>query len=168
MKKIIFILSVIFYSTCALSNDAVYFIDIDKVLNDSIYGKKIVKKLNNINAVNIEEIKKNESELKNIEDEINKVKNVVKEEELNKKINEFKKKLIAYREQKDLKIKNFNNLKNKELEIFFKKITPFIEEFMENNSIKIIIEKKNILIANENYNKTNALINFLNTKIQDG
>ncbi len=168
MKKIIFILLVIFYSTYTLANDTVYFIDIDKVLNDSIYGKKIVKKLKNINSINVEEIKKNENELKNIEDEINKVKNIVKEEELNKKINQFKKKLIAYREQKDLKIKNFNNLKNKELDIFFKKITPFIEEFMENNSIKIIIEKKNILIANENYNKTNALINFLNTKIQDG
>ena len=37
---------------------------------------------------------------------------------------------------------------------------------MEKNSIKIIIEKKNILIAQENYDKTNDLVNFINTKLK--
>ena len=35
---------------------------------------------------------------------------------------------------------------------------------MEINSIKIIIEKKNIFIAKANYDITDALIEFLNTK----
>ncbi len=35
---------------------------------------------------------------------------------------------------------------------------------MEINSIKIIIEKKNIFIAKSNYDITDTLIEFLNTK----
>ena len=55
-------------------------------------------------------------------------------------------------------------MKNDEIEKFFKKITPFIEEFMRKNSIKIILDKKNIFIANSNYDITNQIVEFLNTK----
>ena len=61
----------------------------------------------------------------------------------------------------------YNELKNKELESYFKQITPFIEEFMEINSIKVILDKKNIFIANANYDITNSLIEFLNLKLAD-
>ena len=56
-------------------------------------------------------------------------------------------------------------MKNKELELFFKKITPIIEEFMEINSIKLIMDKKNIFIANANYDITEELIMYLNSKL---
>ena len=84
----------------------------------------------------------------------------------NRKIDNLKIKIISYREKKNNTFKEYNSLKNKELENFFVKITPLLEEFMEKNSIKIIIEKKNILIAQENYDKTNDLVNFINTKLK--
>ena len=38
---------------------------------------------------------------------------------------------------------------------------------MEENSIKLIMDKKNIFIANSNYDITDPLINFLNKKIDN-
>ena len=45
------------------------------------------------------------------------------------------------------------------------RISPVVEEFMKLKSIKIIIDRKNIFIADSNYDITNELIKFLNEKI---
>ena len=167
MKKLFFIILLFLYSNTLFAQEEISFIDIDLVLSNSNYGKKVVQKLKNKNDQNILELKNSEIELKKLEEGINKVKNIISEDELNKKISELKNKIVLYREEKDLKFKEYSSYKNKELEIFFKKITPFVEEFMELNSIKIIIEKKNIFIAKANYDRTEELINFLNSKIKD-
>ena len=166
MNKIFFIIFFFFISYSSFAQESIFFVDIDKVLNETSYGNKIVQKLKNINSNNLKNIENDEKELKKIEDEINKVKNVISEEEFKKKIDNLKIKIISYREKKNNTFKEYNSLKNKELENFFVKITPLLEEFMEKNSIKIIIEKKNILIAQENYDKTNDLVNFINTKLK--
>ena len=167
MKKFSFIILLLLYSNTLFAQEEISFIDIDLVLSNSNYGKKVVQKLKNKNDQNILELENSEIELKKIEEDINKVKNIISEDELNKKISELKNKIVLYREEKDLKFKEYNSYKNKELEFFFKKITPFVEEFMELNSIKIIIEKKNIFIAKANYDRTDELINFLNLKIKN-
>ena len=168
MNKIFLIIFFFFInSSFSFAQDSIYFLDIDRVLNETKYGKKILQKLNKVNKNNIKKIENEEKELKKIEDEINKVKNIISEDDLENKIDELKIKILAYREKKDTIIKNYNNLKNKELEIFFAKITPLLEEFMEINSINFIIEKKNILIAREKYDKTNNIIDFINTKFEN-
>ena len=167
MKKIFCILIILISSTISYAENGVYFVDADLLLSNSEYGKKIVNKLKNINSKNISDLEKDEKELKKIEDEINKIKNIITEEELNKKILDLKDKIINYREIKESKFKKYNDFKNKELNEFFTKITPFIEKFMEINSIQIIIEKKNIFIANSKYDKTDQLIQFLNKNIKD-
>ena len=167
MKKFFFVVIIIISSTLSYAENGIYFVDADRVLNNSDYGKKIVNKLKKINSNNLSDIEKDENELKKIEVEINKIKNIISQDELNKKISDLKDKIIKYREKKDIKFKEYNDLKNKELKTFFDKITPFIEEFMEINSIKIILEKKNIFIANSKYDKTGLLIDFLNKNISN-
>ena len=43
-----------------------------------------------------------------------------------------------------------------------KQINPVIEKFMSDNSISIIIDKKNIFIADKNYDITDNLIELIN------
>ena len=167
MKKIVCIIIILISSTITYAENGIFFVDADILINNSEYGKKIVNKLKNINSKNISDIEKDEKELKKIEDEINKIKNIITEEELNKKISDLKDKIIVYRKKKDTKFKEYNDFKNKELNAFFAKITPFIEKFMEINSIQIILEKKNIFIANSKYDKTDLLIQFLNKNIKN-
>ena len=164
MKKYFFIILIFFISYSSHATDGVYYLDVNFLLNNSNNGKKIINNLKKINDENILKIKNYENDLKNKENEINKLKNIITEEELNEKIEDLKKKIKLYNEKKDKIYKEYNVLKNQELETFFKKITPFIEEYMEINSIKLIIEKKNIFIANANYDISEKLVYFLNEK----
>ncbi len=100
MKKFFFIIILLFYSTISFAEDRIYFVDADSLLNNSVYGKKIVNKLKKINSTNLSNIEKDEKELKKIEDEINKIKNIISENELKKKISDLKDKIIIYREKK--------------------------------------------------------------------
>lgn len=167
MKKFFFILFLFLLNFNFLNaNEGVYFLDVDYVLKNSDSGKIVVNKLQDLNSENNVMFKNAENEIKLLEDEITKVKNIVSNEELNKKINNLKKKVVIFREDKNKKLNEYNNIKNKELENYFKKISPIVEEFMKIKSIKIIIDRKNIFIADANYDITNELIKFLNEKIK--
>ena len=167
MKKYLFIFLLLFNPSLSFSQDGIYFLDVDLLINKSDSGKKIVLKLKKINEKNIDELENYEKELKKEDEEINKIKNILSKEELNNKIQELKEKVAIYRSKKDRIFEDYNNLKNKEIEIYFKTITPYIEDFMEENSIKLIMDKKNIFIANSNYDITDSLINYLNIKIDN-
>lgn len=166
MKKIyIFIFFFLINLTNSHANDGVFFLDIDYIVNNSNSGKIIIKKLQDLNSKNNSILNKQGEEIKLLEDEIAKVKNVISEEELQKKVKNLKKNISLYRSNKKKILDDFNVLKKKELENFFEKITPFIEEFMNIKSIKIIFDKKNIFIANANYDITDELIKFLDEKL---
>ena len=166
MKKKFFLLFLfLLYFDYLNADDGVYFLDVDYILKNSDSGKIVVNKLKNLDSENISMFKKEEKEIKLLEDEITKVKNIVSNEELNKKINNLKKKVVIFRENKSRKLNEYNDFKKKELENYFNRISPVVEEFMKIKSIKIIIDRKNIFIADANYDITDELIKFLNEKI---
>ena len=167
MKKYLIFFFVFFLPFSSNSQEGLFFLDLDYLLNNSNYGKKIISKLQQINDKNLLKINNFENQLKKEESEINKIKNIISESELNTKVNDLKKKISTYRDNKDKIFKEYNNIKNKELEMFFNKIRPLIEEFMEINSIKLILDKKNIFIANAKYDITEPLIDFLNLKLEN-
>ena len=167
MRRIFIFFLIIFLPLSCNAEEGVFFLDVDYLLNNSNYGKEIISKLQKINEKNLSEIKNLEKEIKKEDDEINKIKNIISKDELNTKVNDLNNKISKYREIKDKIFKEYNKIKNDELAIFFKKITPFIEEYMENNSIKLIIDKKNIFIANAKYDITERLIEYLNLKLKN-
>jgi outer membrane protein len=167
MQKISIIIFVFFFNLInANANESVFFLDIDYVVNNSNSGKVIIKKLQELNSKNNKILNQEEEEIRSLEAEITKQKNIISKDDLNKKIENLKKKVNSYRLNKKQMSNEFDNFKNNELEIYFKKITPIIEEFMNIKSIKIILDKKNIFIANANYDITDELIEFLNNKIK--
>ena len=163
--KNLFFLIFFFVSTNSFSSDGVYFMDVDFLFKNSNYGKQIIKKLETINKNNISELDQKENKLKELEDEISKQKNIISKEELNKKIDNLKNKISNYRKEKAEKIKNFNEFKNKELNAFFKKVSPFIEDYMADNSIKIILDRKNIFIADSDHDITIKILEYLNNNL---
>ena len=65
--------------------------------------------------------------------------------------------------------KEFDKLKKKRKEEILKVldiINPIIEEYIKNNSIIIVLDKKNIYIADTNYDISNILIELINNKIK--
>ena len=65
LSKIFIIILVFFFNiNIAFSNEKFAFINIDKVLKNSIYGNSLLKDIQNLNKKNIEKLKNNETNLK--------------------------------------------------------------------------------------------------------
>ena len=147
------------------SEDKISYINLEMVLQDSIYGKKIIKQLNTVNASNITSLKNLESDLKLQEDEIKKKQNIISKDEYNKEINNLKVNIKKYREQKDKMVSEFNKLKKDQLDNFFNKINPYVQKYMENNSISILLDSKNIYIGKSENDLTKDIIDLINQEL---
>ena len=138
----------------------------DLVLSDTNIGKKVFNKLSINEVKKKEEFKVQEKKLKDEENKILASRNIISEEQLNKNVKEFQAKLRAYRDLKSDEIKKLSENKKKEMISLLNLINPIIQEYMQKNSISIIIEKKNIFIADKNYDISNNLIELINKKIK--
>ena len=161
----IFIVLIIFTST-SNSQEQIVYLDFDNVVNNTKAGKLILSKLEKSKNSALLKFEKKEKDLKKIEDEIKKQKNIISENELKKKLVEFRQKVKNFREEKQIVINEFNKKKKLEFENFFKKITPIIENYVNEKKIDIVLDKKNIFIASKQKNITQDIINLINSKIK--
>ncbi|WP_075506662.1 OmpH family outer membrane protein [Candidatus Pelagibacter communis] len=165
LKGIIFIFFIIL--TNAQASEKIAYIDVDFILNNSLKGKLIIKKLNELNNKNLKELKNKENQLDEEKNEINSQQNILSEKELNKKIKNFKTKVKIFQKDKDLMFSNIEDVKKEELENFIKNISPIIEKYMTENSISILIDKKSVFIADPKYDITNAILKITDIKFNN-
>ena len=164
-KYLILIIIVFFFNTQNLrANENIAFVNLDKVLHNSNIGQKLLKEIQNQNNKNINELKINENILKNDENELNKIKNIITEEEYAHKLNLLKEKISNYRIQKNEMVKKIEKQRDLKLEDFFSKINPIIQDYMNKNSIDILLEQKNIFIGKSSSDITDLLIQEINKK----
>ena len=165
MKRFFFILIFLIFSPFVYAEEIVKYVDLDLILKNSNKGKEIVNELNKINLKNIEEFKNKEDEIKKLENEIKQLSNVVSENELQNKIKDLKKKINIYKQFQKTKSQEINQIKNKKIKNFFLETMPYIEKYMKANNIAIIFDKKNIFIADSNYDITREIIELLNKQL---
>tara|TARA_Y100000389_G_scaffold191183_1_gene216926 strand:+ start:241 stop:747 length:507 start_codon:yes stop_codon:yes gene_type:complete len=161
---IIFIFS--FTKPFAYADQNLAFIDLDYVLKNSNFGKNKLKKIENFNSKNIDILKKKEDELKKKEDEINSKKNIITKEQLNKDIEFLKTQIRLFKTEKDQLVNDFNKKRNDELKDFFEQINPIIQNYMDQLSIDILLDRKNVFIGNVSSDITKKIVNEINNKIK--
>ncbi len=163
-KLLILITTLFFFSNFALAyaNENIRYINVDEILNNSDLGKVIINKLKKQNEANIDKIKTIENEIKKENEELAKVKNIITEEEFNKKLVVLKKKIDDFNILKNKLSNELNEFKKKEIKLFFEKINPIVEKYMEQNSIALILDKKNIFVARSDYDMTKELLDLIN------
>jgi len=164
-KKFIFIICFLSLSNIsAYASQNVKFADIDTIVQNSKIGKKTLSKIENANKSNIEKLSNFQKQLKDRENEIKIKKNIISEEEFQKEIENLKSQLADFNKKKDLMVKDFSDLKNNELKALFDKINPIIQNYMNENSIDILINSKNIFIGSVKSDLTEALIKEIDNK----
>tara|TARA_B100000579_G_scaffold166573_1_gene135376 strand:+ start:5419 stop:5919 length:501 start_codon:yes stop_codon:yes gene_type:complete len=164
MSKFIFKVILLLFLTISYSNsnEKVAYIDLDFLFNNSIEGKKIILKLEELKKISIEKIKSKEENLIKLEKDLNQKKNILSEEEFKKKLTNLKSKVVKFRENKNNINMKFEEEKKNQIKFFFNDINPYITKFMEQNQITIIIDKKNIFIGSSKNDITNEILNLIN------
>ena len=168
MNQKIYILIIFFLSICNLGYaeiNKVVFIDMDQILQQSKAGKSINEQIKKFVDAKQNEIKKIEQEIKDEDENINAQKNILNENELNKKIKEFNIKLKKY--QNKLKV-NRDEITNKRISAtgkLLEELKPILAEYSKNNSISLILQKKDIIIGANDLNITNDIIALVDKKV---
>ena len=166
IKSLLLLIFFIFFSKISLSHEkSIVYIDLNKIMRNSIAGKSITTQLENNHKKNISKFKTIEEDLKKDESEIISQKNVITKEEFEKKIIDLRDKANKFRKERN---SNINNLNNQRLEATSKMITlirPILSEFSDKNSISLIIDKKNIIIGKSLLDITDDILKIVNEKI---
>jgi len=154
------------YSNMALSNNDIYFIDIDFVMNNSLAGKSIIKELDEINKSSQNKFKKIEKNLLDEEKKIISKKNILSEQEYLKEAELFKKKVDDYNLSRNKKINDISKMKNNSQKKLIETLTPILTEYAQKNSISYIIPKQSIIVGKSELDLTKTIIEILNSKIK--
>ena len=162
--KLLKILILLVITTPALSQQNIVYLDIDFLFANSIKGKNIQNELKNIDLKNIKILKEKEKELKSEENKILSQKNILSDKIYNEKVNDFKKKLDNFRAEKDKLIQVFDKTRKTKLDKFILEVNDIVEDYVENKSIDLVLNKKHILMGKNNYNITNEIMEILNTQ----
>jgi len=164
LKNITTIFFFLFITGKTFADSKVVFIDIDFLIESSIFGKKISQDLNKNYNNDKKKINSIEKKLIEQENEIKKVQNIISKEELNVKILKLREDIKIFDTKKKNTAKKFNDAKSAKVKDFFDKINPLISDYMEKKSIDIIIEKKNIFIGKNTHDITNEILEIINSK----
>ena len=146
-KKLKWIIICLFIFQVNVSADSVHYIDFKYILNQSDAGKKAQAALKNKLEKGIKSLKEKESLVQEEEKKIIKQKKVLSAEEYNLLDGVAKQRSKARSEL----LKNLN---------------PILADYMKEKQIRMVVDKKNILLADENLDITNEIMSLLNKKLK--
>ena len=166
MKFLAIIILFFFKFTFLTYANEVVYIDMSYILSNSNQGKSILAELEKKNKNNIKELELKEKIIKDLEKNISNQRNILSKNEFEKKINDLKTKVKVFRNDKDKLVKEFNNLKNNEINNFMKIVEPLVSEYIKKNSINIVLDKKNVIIGKKDLDITYEILEVVNKNIK--
>ena len=159
---IFFLLSIKFVN----AKDKVSYIDIDYILSNSLAGNSLLISIKKEEELKINEFKLKDEEFNTKEKKILAKKNLISRDELDKEMMLLQKTFKKYKKNKLNEIEELKNKRNRNIINFLNLINPIIEKYMTDNSIYMLIDKKNVFIASKDYDVTNNLIELINNQIK--
>jgi outer membrane protein len=167
IKKIFFLTVIILLSINNLkAEDKVAYLDIDFILTNTIAGKLLLENLKKQEEIKINKFKIDDEKFRNNEKKILAKKNLVSAEEIKKEMNELQIEYQKYNNDKKKEIDSLKKKRNTNIINFINSINPIIEKYMTDNSIYILMDKKNIFIAKNDYDITQKLIKLIDNQIK--
>tara|TARA_B100001996_G_scaffold334264_1_gene284280 strand:- start:13 stop:540 length:528 start_codon:yes stop_codon:yes gene_type:complete len=170
MKYLVKIFVIMFITICSTTskseNISIVYIDIDKVMNQTIAGKSIKNQLEKIHDSNIKFFKETEAKLKSEESDLISKKNILSNDEYIKTVNLLKKKINEYKKNRKTKIESVNKRKADATALLLKELNPILADFSKKNNISIILRKKDLIIARSDLEITNQIIELFNSKVK--
>ncbi len=147
------------------ANDT-YFLDFKLILNESSAGKKAQNFLKNKLENGIKNIKEKEKKIQEEEKKIIQQKKILSAEEYKKKVTALRSKVSSLQKERDNLLRTVANQRSKAKSELLKNLNPIVKNYMEEKKIRIVIDKKNVLLADETLNITKDIMSLLNQKLK--
>ena len=169
MFKKFFIIK-IFFLIFTLSNaeeQKIVYLNVDKIMQQSIAGKSIKKQLENIYNKNLEKFKKNDEILKNKEKKIIAQKNILSKQDFQKELTGLRTEIINFQKEQVKARDEINKLRLGATNKLISKLSPILENYAKKNSISLILQKKNVVMGKKEIEITDEILSIANEKIKN-
>ena len=167
MKKILCILIFFLVSIPIYASEKIVYLDVEKIMQDSIAGKAITEKIKKKREASISKLKKKEKEIFEKEKKLISQKNVLSEEEFKKKIQDLRSDIANYQKDRSKASNEITQTRIKASTNLINKLTPILESYSKENSIRIIVQKKHIVMGSKEDDITKDILNIVNQKIKN-
>ena len=165
-KKYFFTIILLLFLTNSLIADMPKYLDFKYVLNESEAGKKaqnqLKKKLDN----GVKDLSKQEKIIQEEEKKIIQQKKILSPEEYKKKVTELRKKVSELQKKRSKLLNTVATQRSKARSELLKNLNPVVKEYMVEKNIRMVLDKKGIILADEKLDITNDIIKKLNAKIK--
>ncbi len=165
-KRLIFLLIFFFINIPSYSNEKIVYLDVEKIMQESIAGKSIISQLKKKREITISEFKKKEKEIIDKEKKLISQKNVLNKEEFEKKIKNLRKDISIFQKERNKSANSIAQSRIKATKKLLENLTPILEEYSKKNSIKIIVQKKNIVMGKKEDDITSDILGLINQKVK--
>ena len=163
-----FIIAIIFSSFFSqiLVADTPFFLDFKYILNESDAGKKAQIFLKNKLEKGIQDLKNKEKAIQNEEKKIIQQKKIISAEEYKKKVLNLRAKVSKLQKERNTLLDSVSKQRLKARNLLLKNLNPIIKEYMKEKKIRMVVDKKSLLLADENLNITKPIMDLLNNKLK--
>ena len=164
--KILFLFLILIYPFNLKAENQVYFINLKKVLNESKAGsvaqEKLVKEFENQDK----KFKNESNALKKQETELINQRKTLSADEYKKKVSSLRKKNVDFQNRRRDASSNFVKKKNNARNQLLKSLNPILQKYMDENNIMMIMNEKNVILANSKIDLTKTIIDLLNKELK--
>ncbi len=166
LVKIILISLLLLFGFQISSFSEIRYVDFKYVLNESKAGKvaqtHLQKKLDN----GIKSLKTKEKSIQEEEKKIIQQKKLISAEEYKKKVTKLRERVSSLQNQRKKLLDSVAEQRSKARTELLKNLNPIIKNHMKENKIRLVLEKKSILLADENLNITDEITDLLKKKLK--
>ena len=167
LRKIIIFLIFSFLSfQTFLKAEVPHYVDFKLILNESEAGKKAQNFLKNKLENGIKSIKDKEKKLQEEEKKIIQQKKVISAEEYKKQVTNLRKDVSKLQKERSQLLESIAKQRSKARNTLLKNLNPVISDYMKEKKIRMVIDKKSILLADENLDITKDIMKALNLKLK--
>ena len=165
-KKITFIWIIFLIFQTHLSADVPYYLDFKYILNQSDAGKKAQNFLKSKLDNGAKALRKKEKSIQEEETKIIQQKKVISAEEYKKKVTDLRGKVSSLQKERNKLLDTVAKQRATAKKELLKNLNPIMSDYMKENKIRMIVDKKSILLADESLNLTEEIIKILNKKLK--
>ena len=147
-------------------SEEVYFINIQQVLNNSKAGSAAQEILKKEFSAQNKKFKAESTSLKKQETELISQKKSLSPEEYKKKVSALRKKNIDFQTRRRKASNDFIKKKTDARNKLVKAINPILEKYMNDNNVMMIINEKNLVLADSKRDLTKTVTDLLNKELK--
>ena len=165
--KIYLIIFIFFFKISnTLAETKIVYIDVNFILNNSIVGKSLNSYINSFEKNHFEKFNKVKENLIKKENKLISKKNIIDEIEFNNRKKILKEEIKNYSLERQKSNDEINKIKIENTKKILLFLNPIVTKYVEDNSISIVLRKKNIIVGKKNLDITDKIINILNDNIK--